>query len=873
MPAAPSGTVTFLFTDIEGSTTAWERDRRAMGESLARHDRIAREVFEASGGRPFATAGDAFQVAYQRAAEAIRTALDLQRALADGADLDDPVATRVRVAVHSGEAEERGGDYFGPPLNRTARILAIGHGGQVLVSGAAAALTRESLPDGASLVDLGVHRLKDLREPERMWRLAHADLPDDFPPLRSLDRLPHNLPVQLTSFVGREREIDEIRDLVRAHRLLTLTGSGGSGKTRLGLQAAAEMVEAFPDGAWFVDLSSLADPGLFAQTAAQALGLRAVPGRDIDDVLTEHLASRTLLVVLDNCEHLIEASAAWSERSLRAAPGLSILATSREALGTAGEVTWPVPSLGLPGALEDRAEVARSEAGRLFEERVRLVDPRFEIDAANAGAIARICRRLDGIPLAIELAAARVRVLTPDEIADRLHDRFRMLSGGRRALSRHQTLTAAVDWSYDLLEADERALFERLSVFTGGWTLEAAEAVGTDDGIDRDAILDLLTHLVDKSLVVVERPAPDETRYRMLETTRQYAEDRLARSGGIERARARHAELCQAFVRRCVESPSDEEADLRRRLGRDYDNVRAALEWGLADAKTAEAAAEMATGLAMFWYRKGLMAEGIEWLERARAVPAELSAPTRIGLLSALAGLRTFLGDLPGARRAADQALDLAREHGDEGGLVRALTAVARIDVFKGLEADFPGAIAVSEEGIALARRIGDGRRLGVLLTNLGEFYRARGDPERARALNQEAMELGYLHIANRYNLGHIALELGDPDEAERQYAAALRLARESDERLGLVNQIDALAQLATVRGDYQRGARLFAAFETQTEAIGLALSPVDLLLHQRLRERCREALGSEAFERARAEGRGLSIEEALAGAYGAVPP
>ncbi len=473
MTQLPSGTVTFLFTDIEGSTRQWERDAEGMQAALARHDAILRAAIEEHGGVIFKTVGDAFCAAFTSAPRAVAAALSVQGGLRE-AFPGEGGPSRVRMAVHSGEAEVRDGDYFGRVVNRVARLLAAGHGQQILVSGATRELLLGGLPEDAMLRDLGEHLLKDLERPEHVFQLDHPELPADFPPLRSLSALPHNLPQQLTSFVGREREVARLRELLATHRLVTLTGVGGSGKTRLALHVAAEVVDQFPDGVWLVDLSALSDPALVPQTVATALGLRETPGRDPVESLLVHLRTRDLLLVLDNCEHLIEACATWAERALRVVPELRVLATSREALGTVGEVVWPVPLLSVP-AVSTRSpedllpEIDRYEAVRLFAERATLVDPGFELTAADARAVVQICRRLDGIPLAIELAAARVRVLAPEQIASRLDDRFRLLAGGgRRALPRHRTLQAAIDWSHDLLEEPERILLRRLAVFSGG---------------------------------------------------------------------------------------------------------------------------------------------------------------------------------------------------------------------------------------------------------------------------------------------------------------------------------------------------------------------------------------------------------------------
>ena len=480
----PSGTVTFLFTDIEGSTQLWERQHEPMQAAFARQEAILRQAVAAEGGYTYKMVGDAFQVAFDTAPAAVRAALEAQRQLQAEPWGQAPI--RVRMALHTGVTEERGDDYVGPALNRVARLLSAGCGGQVLLTQVTSELVWDELPPGASLLDLGEHRLKDLVRPEHVYQLAAPDLPSDFPPLKSLDAFPNNLPIQLTSFIGRETEMVDLKLLLTVDqaRLVTLTGSGGTGKTRLALQVAADLLETFKDGVWLVELAQLADPVLIPQTVAAALGVREVPGKSIAAGLIDYLRSRHLLLILDNCEHVIEASARLAGTLLQACPNLFILATSREILGAAGEVPFRVPSLSVPDLrhLPSYEKLTQYEAVSLFLERAGQALPGFTLTAANAPAIARICSRLDGIPLAIELAAARVRLLSVEQIAARLDDSFRLLTGGARTvLPRHQTLKALIDWSYNLLSEAERTLLLRLSVFAGGWTLEAAEEIVKDE--------------------------------------------------------------------------------------------------------------------------------------------------------------------------------------------------------------------------------------------------------------------------------------------------------------------------------------------------------------------------------------------------------
>ena len=547
MPQAPTGTLTFLFTDIEGSSRLWERYPVDLGPALTRHDAIVRAAIEGQGGYIFKTAGDAFYGAFETATSALEAAVAAQRARFRNT-WDETGPLRVRMAIHTGAAEFRENDYFGPSMNRTARLLAAGHGGQTLLSFASEELVRDHLLQGVSLRDLGERRLKDLNRPERIFQLIVEGLPTEFPPLRSMEVVPNNLPVQLTSFVGREREMTEVKRLLGTTHLLTLRGTGGTGKTRLSLQVAADILESFADGVWLVELAALSEPDTLVETVATVLGVREEPERPLLTTLVNYLQAKSLLLILDNCEHLIAAVARLADTLLRACPNLRILASSREAMGIAGETTWAVPSLSLPDLWRDKltgAELIEAlsqyEAVRLFVDRATAVQPSFVITNENAPAVAQICWRLDGIPLAIELAAARVKVLTLDQISKRLDDSFRLLTGGSRtALPRQQTLRALIDWSYDLLSEQEKKLLRRLSVFARGRTLEAVEEVCSGDGVEADDMLDMLSQLVDKSLVTREVEPDGEPRYYILESVWQYGRGKLQEAGEMPALRARH---------------------------------------------------------------------------------------------------------------------------------------------------------------------------------------------------------------------------------------------------------------------------------------------------------------------------------------------
>ena len=514
----PSGTITFLFSDIEASTDRWEKNAEQMKIGFRRQEQIMRASMSEHGGYVYKMIGDAFQVAFDTALEALKAAVNAQRAL-QKESWGDLGSLKVRMALHTGVVEERGDDYVGPLLNRAARLMNAGHGGQVLVSQATYELLRDILPEGLLLRNLEAHRLKDLGRQEHIYQLETLDLETVFPPLRTLDSHPNNLPLQLTSFIGREREFEEVKHLLEISRLVTLNGSGGAGKTRLALQLAADLLDEFEQGVWWVDLASLGDPELAAQEVAGVLSVREETQIPLIETLGEYLRDKHLLLILDNCEHIIEGCARLADEILRASLGLRILATSREALRISGEHTYPVLSLNTPDPahLPSFERLSQYDAVRLFIDRAVAVSPSFSVDNIIAPSVAEICYQLDGIPLAIELAAARVGVLPVEMVLARLDDRFHLLSrGDRSVLPRHQTLAAVIDWSYDLLDDDECTLFRRLGVFIGGWTLEAAESVCCGERIAKCNVFDLLTSLSEKSLVQIDRSNKDH-RYRMLE--------------------------------------------------------------------------------------------------------------------------------------------------------------------------------------------------------------------------------------------------------------------------------------------------------------------------------------------------------------------
>ncbi len=541
----PTGTVTFLFTDIEGSTPLWERHPDQMAAALQIHNSILRKAIEFQGGIVFKIVGDSFQAAFATAPQALRAAIQGQKAL-QSAPWNDLGPLKVRMGIHTGEAQlDPGGDEYAVShtKNRTARIMSAAHGGQILLSQETKELVDHQLPESVTLKDLGENRLKGISIPERLFQVCAPGLPQDFPILATAITHPHNLPVQLTSFIGRQEEIAGLIELLSTHRLVTLNGSGGAGKTRLSLQVAEKVLDRYPDGVWLVELAPLTDPVQVSQAVASVLGLQKSGESSYLTILTDNLRSKHLLLLLDNCEHLLEACADLTHHLIQHCPSLSLLTTSREPLGIDGEVGYRVPSLEAPdpALVTDLQELAHAEAIQLFSERAASILPGFALNAETLPAVANICRRLDGIPLAIELAAARIDVLGVAQIAARLADRFRLLTGGSRtALPRQRTLRASIDWSYYLLKEPERLLLQQLSVFSGGWTLEAVEGVYGGNEQEEWEILETHTSLVKKSLIVAESSSGAQYRYSMLETIRQFAQEKLDDSGLGARARERH---------------------------------------------------------------------------------------------------------------------------------------------------------------------------------------------------------------------------------------------------------------------------------------------------------------------------------------------
>jgi predicted ATPase/class 3 adenylate cyclase len=869
MTALPTGTVTFLFTDIEGSTARWEGQPEAMRVALARHDALIRSAIGEHHGHVVKTMGDAFHAAFARATDALAAALDAQRRLA-AEPWGEVGPLRVRMALHTGVSEERDGDYFGPTLNRVARLLSAGHGGQVLLSEATAGLVRDALPDGVRLLDLGWHRLRDLTEPERVSQVVAPDLASDFPTLASLDARPHNLPTHPTALLGRERELAEVRRLFGdGARLVTLTGPGGTGKTRLGLQVAAELLDDFEHGAFLVELAPISDPALVASTIAQALGVRDVGSRPVMDTLKEYLRARSLLLLLDNFEQVVAAAPIVAD-ILAACPGLAALVTSREPLRVRGEREYAVPPLALPeaGQVTTPEVVSNAPAAVLFVQRARAIRADFALSDENAAAVAEICARLDGLPLAIELAAARIRLLAPDAMLSRLGHGLSLLSGGRRDLpTRQQTLRNAIAWSYDLLDGPERRLFRRLGVFVGGFTIDAAESVcaADDPGVD---MLDGLESLIAKSLVKSQADVGSDSRFTMLATIREFALERLEESREIAAMRRRHA----ACVLRLAEDAAPklegaEQITWLDRLDIEADNVRAALTWSQA-AGDFETGLRIAGALAWFWHFRGHAGEGRAWLAAALDAPTAQVAPaTRVRALIAANVLVNVAGDTAECRRLGGEAVRIARELGDPRTLGRALTILASSTFFD----DPATARQHYEEAIPILRAVGDNWGLAFALGPKVAAARAAGDYVAAHALHLEGAALSR-QVGDRRAIGMALIGAaftwrlqGDLTRAITLYQEALQPLHELGDRWMLARSLGGLAAVHSLQAEHRRAARIYGAAEALRETIG---APVNVSLRPDYDYRVadtRRALGATVFAAAWAEGRAMTLEQAVA--------
>ena len=864
-----SSTVTFLSTDIEGSTKLLQR----LGDS--RYARVLTELrgllhatIREGDGREISSQGDSALVVFRHAGKAVRAAVAAQLAITMH-PWGDEVVVRVRMGLHTGEPVDSVGDPVGLDVHRAARVCAAGHGGQILLSGATWSLVENDLPEEVRVRDLGSHRLKDLKQPERIFQLLHPELPAEFLPLRSLSAQPNNLPFQLTSFIGRELEIAEITRLLPTTRLLTLTGSGGCGKTRLGLEIAATLLGKFEDGAWFVELSALSDPTLVPHAIASVLSVPEQPGQGLAETLVSFLRPKSLLLVLDNCEHLVDSCAHVAERLLRACSRLRTLATSREPLNIGGEVMFRVPSLSLPDS-QDAASIDQlmsSDAVRLFVDRAKLVERDFGLTPQNVRAVAQVCRRLDGIPLAIELAAALVKVLSMEQIVARLDDVFGLPEGNRTALPRQKTLRATMDWSYGLLSEKEQVLLRRLSVFAGGWTLDAAEAVSAGEGIKEQEVLGLLADLVDKSLVLVDERELGP-RYRQLGTVRQYSQDLLLASGEALVVRRRHAEWFLRLAERAEpELLEAEQAVWFDRLEVEHDNLRTALEWCMEGGEV-EAGVRLASALWRFWVVRGYSEEGRKRLEAVLRKSSTAQPVLRAMVLHAAGSLAIGQSDYASASKFFEESLAIWEVLKDRKRFADTLRNLGLVATSQG---DQSTARSLYEQSLALLRDLGHRGDIAVSLNNLGMVIYRQGDEAAARSLLEESLallrELGNKqHIAMALtNLGLLAVSREEYAAARALYAEGLVIRRDLGDRWGIAYSLEGFAGLAAAQGQMNWAVRLLGAAEALREAIHAPLPPVWRTVHDRTVATIRSEISEGEFVATLADGRAMKLEQAIA--------
>jgi predicted ATPase/class 3 adenylate cyclase len=862
--------LTFLFTDIEGSTRLWEGHPAEMPDALAQHVGILDSAIGDAGGSVIKETGDGVFAVFDRPQSAIDAAVGAQLGLARAPwGVTGPL--RARMGIHSGEAVRDHDDYHGPDVNRSARVMATAHGGQVVVSAATYELVAGTV-SGITFRDLGEHRLKDLARPERIRQVVHPDLPADFPPLRSLGSFPNNLPAALTTFIGRREQVAAIDRAIGDGRLVTLTGAGGAGKTRLALQVAAERVERHPDGVWFVDLAGLAEERLVAQELVSVLPVPEQPGTPAVDVLTMHLADRDLLIVLDNCEHLVESAARVVDALLRAAPNVRVVATSREPLNVPGEVIWRVPSLSI---ISDQADAnATSEAIELFVERAKSADPSFTLDAERLQLVVSICRRLDGLPLAIELAAARVRALSLEDIADRLGDRFRLLTGGARtALPRQRTLEAAVAWSYDLLDADERRVFERLSVFASAFRLEDAEAVSGDNGIEPAAIADLVIRLVDKSLVSVVHGAAG-TRYRLLETLRDYARNRLAGTPDAALTQEAHTRWALEFTRSSGAAfMGPRQMQIMAELAASLDDLRVVLGRAVEDG-------DVSTGLRLIvnvaqWWAVGAVREARHWLDQLLPASEGLD-PVLVGNAIAVHGVVLAIQGLHDrAVELQRRAIDILRAESDEVGVAWA-THYLGIALWSTDPAEARGATV---DALAAFERlripVGVLRCLWWLILWELEF----GNPTEALAFGSRLRGLatalpGPLASAHAAEAaGLLARVAGDLEEARVQFGQAVTHHARIRNGGCLAHCLEHVALWSLDRDQAEQAAVLLGAVDAiREDLVGTAAVPqFERIWHDQAIGDARARLGDERYVAAWSRGRGMRLDAAIRAGIDAV--
>jgi predicted ATPase/class 3 adenylate cyclase/tetratricopeptide (TPR) repeat protein len=916
MGSLPSGTVTFLFTDIEGSTKLWEQSPKAMKSALAKHDSILKEVVESNNGQIIKTTGDGIHAVFSTAIDAISASLEAQRTFQTSEVLEtSDVSLRIRMGLHTGEAALRDDDYYGGVLNRAARIMSIGHGGQILLSETTLQIAREHLSSDVSALDLGQHHLKGLSKAERIFQISTPFLQKEFPALKSQVYATNNLPTQLTSFVGRERELAESKSRLEGARLVTLIGPGGTGKTRLSIQLGLQLIPNFKDGVWLVEFAPISDPSLIIQTIASVFDIGEVPGVPLKTLLHDFLREKHLLLILDNCEHLVEASAKVVDELLHVAPNIKIIASSREALGINGETVYRVPSLSLPDQDEVTKEAVRGfESVQLFVERASAANRKFQLTDENASFVGQICSRLDGIPLAIELAAARITVFSPEQIAKRLDDRFKLLTGGSRtALPRQQTLRALIDWSYDLLSEDERALLRRLSAFAGGWTFEAAETICNN--VD---VFEHLPQLVNKSLVTMNDEG-DEPRYFLLETIGQYARDKLMESGEGEGTRSRHFTYYLAMAETAFPEMTTREKDLywAEELENEYDNIRTAVGWGLS--RDPIATMRLIRSLAYLFVLTNYSGEGHRWgeetlkhvksltdngkiltdeenLYKARLLAsmsvmafsmgdnrtAYMEAEESASLLRTLGDTRTLAeilafhiagklatGNFDEAVASLQEALELAESLDEKHISASILSAASFVELY--VNNDYAKADALAEEASELYKEYGSRWAYGITMYGFGNMLTLQKQFAKAREKYEIAMQT--MHeikstrniIMIKSDLAHILRQEGNYIEALPAYHETIKEWQRMGHRSAVAHQLECLAFIAKAMEQPDKAARLLGAAEALRQKINMDMTPPERAEYEKEVADLKANMEEKEFTRLWTEGRFMTMDEAIA--------
>lgn len=867
-PRSDDRPLTLHLTDIEGSTRLWEESPESMAVAVERHDQIVHQEVSRQRGRLIKSQGEGdstFSV-FEDPRAAVEAALAVQRAISSTEWPSIPL--RVRVALHTGGVQRRGDDFYGPTVNRCARLRDVGHGGQVLLSGGTAELVEDALRAPSCLRDLGVHRLKDLSGEEHIFQLSHPDLPTEFPPLNSLDRRRDNLPQHLSSFVGRRDAIEHVKEALAASRLVTIAGPGGIGKTRVAIEAAREIVVHYPDGVWVINLASVTHPSFVGQAIARALGVEEHPGRELLTTLIDHLHPRSLLLVVDNCEHLVDACAETVLELLTACPHIKVLATSREALKVSGEHVYVLPTLTLPTeALSlTLGEVCESEAGRLFVERTSLARPDLQLSDQHSEAIHNICVGLDGIPLAIELAAARVNVMSPGELAARLKDQLGLLTvSPRQAPDRHRTLRAAIDWSHDLLDEGDRTLFRRMAVFAGGSSVDALQGICAEDELSPERVLDTLQSLVDKSLVIVEE-REGATRYRLLGSIHEYAQERLVESGEVELLEIRHGSWYLAFAEAAAEHlEGPEPSGWLGRLEDEHDNLRAALDRCLTRPDP-RLALRLVAALYTFWRMHGHLREAGNRFD-AILRTAEGPSFARGRALVAAGRIAHLRAEYPKAQSYFEEGLDLFRQLGDSRGIAESLVGLARVFT-NGGEDERAESLLLEAHG--LYREIDDPSGIAHGLNELGEAARCRKDHEAAITRYREALQIRRDH-GDRWEMGILLANMAQAMVMDGDSEAAIACAREGVliarevgdlDLIGL--HLEAFAGAAVARGDATAAAQLLGAAEALREQTSVILERPDAMFVGSVRSRILELREPDSAEVLREQGRSMTAEDAL---------